>query len=367
MSRNRAGWTLAAAGVVGLMVATGVQTAAAAPNRPSVVTAAEFDAHVAAESARDKAQNDAIAALTARVAQFESTPAPTPTPIAALTADSGRPFAADGPWNTALPANPALDPNSAAMIGTTAAKGATANVYAYGAPVYTASASDPLATVDCTENWGTCKPERTGVRLPAAAQPSSGSDAGFILVDLVAQKSCDFWQAVRSGNSIRASWATCVPLADKDGVGPQGGATGGNINGLAGIVRTFEVRSGSIPHALAFATGNSCPTFRYPATKSDGNGGTNCMPEGARVQLDPSIDVDTIPGITPIEKMTARALQTYGGYNRDNCGANFCLGFESPQGETDPYKTAGLPWDYWNMPHIPWDKMRVINQSVTLP
>lgn len=305
---------------------------------------------------------------------------PTGTNPGPLTADGGRPFAANGPWNTPLPANPALDPNSAAMVASTAALGATGNFYDFGDPVYTANSSDPLHTVDCTEPWGTCEPEATGVRMPTNAQPNAGSDGRIIVVDLVAQKSCDFWQATRTGTtSIRTSWATCVPLNDVDAVGPQGGATGADINALAGVIRTFEARKAAagdinaILHALSFATGNSCgpngsDNYRYPAAKTDGESTrSDCVPEGARFQLDPSIDVANLPNATPLEKAVARALQVYGGYNRDNCGANLCLSFENPLGEADPYPAAGVPNDYWHMPHIPWHRLRVVAESVTQP
>jgi hypothetical protein len=33
--------------------------------------------------------------------------------------------------------------------------------------------------------------------------------------------------------------------------------------------------------------------------------------------------------------------------------------FESPIGEADPYPAAGFAWDYYDMPHIPWNKLRV--------
>ncbi|HEX8537719.1 MAG TPA: hypothetical protein VF664_09660, partial [Cystobacter sp.] len=78
-------------------------------------------------------------------------------------------------------------------------------------------------------------------------------------------------------------------------------------------------------------------------------------------------DVANLPNATPLEKAVARALQVYGGYNRDNCGANLCLSFENPMGEADPYPAAGVPNDYWHMPHIPWHRLRVVAESVTQP
>ena len=283
--------------------------------------------------------------------------------VGLLTADTGRPFAATSVWNTPIPSNPAIDRNSAAMVrSVTASNTATANLYEYGEPVFTAVAGTPTARVTCTENWGTCDVEERTMRIPADAKPTTGSDGRMIIVDLADRVACDFWQARRTGTGQwTTSWATCAPL-DGSGSGPHGGATGAGLNALTGVVRTFEMRNGHIPHTLSVATNNSCAgAFRAPAVKSDGESGrADCVPEGARLQLDPSIDVDAIPGITPGERAVARALQTYGAINRDNCGSNLCVQFEAPFGEADPYPGAGFKGDYWTMPHIPWARLRVI-------
>ena len=281
-------------------------------------------------------------------------------PLTAFTGETGRPFAADSAWNTRLPGDPVIDANSAAMVAAITPRGrAYANIYEFGDPVFTADASTPTATVECTEKWGPCDLEDRPLRIPLEARPTTGSDGRVIVVDLVDRTSCDFWQAVRvSATRWTASWGTCGSL-DGDG---RGGATGAGVNALTGVVRTYEMRDLEIPHALSVATNNSCAgEYRYPASKTDGwSSRPDCIPEGARLQLDPSIDIDAIPGITPGEKAVARALQTYGAINRDNSGSPLCISFETPIGEADPYPAAGFGWDYYDMPHIPWDRLRVL-------
>jgi len=286
---------------------------------------------------------------------------------ATLTADSGRPFAPTSAWNTRLPADPVVDADSAAMIaGVTPGGRAFANLYEFGDPVFTADADTPTATVECTQDWGPCPLEQRPLRIPLEARAAPGSDGRVIVVDLVNRTSCDFWQATRlSATRWTASWGTCADL-DGDGRGPgTGGATGAKVNALTGVVRTFEMRNREIPHALSVATNNSCRSgFRYPALGSDGlSSRPDCVPEGARLQLDPSIDVDALPGITPGEKAVARALQIYGAINRDNSASPLCISFEAPIGEPDPYPAAGFGWDYYDMPHIPWDRLRVLHSS----
>jgi hypothetical protein len=129
-----------------------------------------------------------------------------------------------------------------------------------------------------------------------------------------------------------------------------------------------EIASGAINHALVFATNHACgPSnsgpYRFPATTTDGNyTGTDCIPEGSRIQLDPSINVDAIPGITPGELAVARALQTYGAYVTDNSPDLLSFAFEAPKArDVDPYPAAGFSGDYYNMPHIPWNSLQVLH------
>ena len=146
------------------------------------------------------------------------------------------------------------------------------------------------------------------------------------------------------------------------GPGTPGEAVGSNISRLAGVVRTAEIARGRIDHALVFSTNNACRgVYRYPATKTDGpSDRSDCIPEGARVQLDPSLDVASMPGLTKAERVVAKALQTYGAYAMDIGGANMAFIFEDPSGRADPYPAAGLGWDYIGMDGIPWSKLRVL-------
>ena len=90
----------------------------------------------------------------------------------------------------------------------------------------------------------------------------------------------------------------------------------------------------------------ACPTHhRYPATKTDGANLAHakpCIPEGTRLQLDPRINLDTLPRLTRADKIIGKALQTYGAYAIDNGGARMAIIMEAPFGGTDPYPAAGI-------------------------
>lgn len=326
--------------------------------RRSPVPAADL---AAARRARPGARSAAavvVAVGAVLLGAAESRSAPVPAPVE----QQARMFSATSAWNVRVPADPVIDSRSADTVARLAREGrAVANLYDYGDPVFDAREDSPQVVVECTRDWGTCDLERRPIRIPEGARPNSGSDGRMIVVDRVSRQVCDFWQAERTATGWSTSWGTCAST-DGDGRGPSGGATGGGVNALAGVVRTEEMRRGRIEHALSFATDNSCRrVFRYPATKTDGTSSrADCLPEGARVQLDPSIDVAAIPGITPGEVAVARALQEYGAYNRDNAGAPMAFAFENPIGDADPYPAAGFRWDYYDMPHIPWSELRVL-------
>lgn len=237
---------------------------------------------------------------------------------------------------------------------------AYADLYEFGTPVWEASASDPLQTVSCTEPWGTCELAQQPIQMPAAAEPSGGSDGSMVVIDSSTHMGYDFWRASRtSPSSWSAGWGTRFEM---NGPGTGGGATGAGVPLLAGLPRLGEMTQGRIGHALSFSSNDTCSSvYRYPASKTDGKSTqSDCIPEGARIQLDPSIDVDAIPGMTPGEKIVAHALQAYGAYCKDTGGARMAFGFEDPVGKPNPYPALGFEWDYYDMPHIPWNRLRVL-------
>ncbi len=253
-----------------------------------------------------------------------------------------------------------LDSNSTTIAVDLGSEGkAYADLYEYGNPVWEATSSTPSYKVTCTENWGTCPLAAAPIAIPSSAEASSGTDGSMVVIDWSSRTGYDFWRARKTSSGWTAAWGTMFSI---DGMGTEGGATGAGMPLLAGMISTYEIEQGYIDHALTFSTDNACQTvLRYPASKTDGSSSqSDCIPEGARVQLNPSINVDAIPGITTGERMIAHALQTYGAYADNNGGAKMAFSFENPLGKSNPYPAAGLSSDYYDMPHIPWNQLRVL-------
>jgi hypothetical protein len=200
--------------------------------------------------------------------------------------------------------------------------------------------------------------------IPAGAEPNVGSDGVLVVMDPSAGVTHEFWQARHTASGWSVSWGAINSLT---GSGWGGNATGSGASRLAGIIRVEEVKDGDIPHALSLQTNNACSSsYRAPALKTDGESSrSDCIPEGTRLQLDPSINLTKIQGITKAELAVGVALQKYGGYVMDKGAAKLSVTFElardaSSSSPGSAYKAAGLRWDYYGMPHLPWDKLRVL-------
>jgi hypothetical protein len=270
-----------------------------------------------------------------------------------------------------IPADAVLDPNSDAMVAYVARKNAGyALLYEFGIPIWEAASTTPSSPITCTmaPAWGPC-PFTDGAPIPDGAYPHSGSDGAMVVVDRTANRSYEFWQFRREAAGYVTSWGAMFAL-DGAGWGGVGSSTAAGASRLGGVVRTFEIEVGEILHALVMSIDNACATgFRPPAVKTDGDSQrADCIPQGVRLQLDPTIDLQQIPGITRGEQIVARALQVFGVYVIDKGGGTMGISFELARDATSAnnpgavYLASGFAWDYFDMPHIPWSRLRVLRQ-----
>lgn len=290
---------------------------------------------------------------------FSSTPT-TPATAADL-------FSPTSPWN--VPASGSVDPNSATMVSNASATGSlkyginaaghsfdiqgpdswSQGEY-YGVPLYIANASTPrVAVSDSTGWWGGF----SSVPIPTGATAAVGSDHHLAIWDQPNNLLYEFWNALKSGSNWSASFG--ITFAS-NGQGYQTGvwqngarAYGGSLVG--GLIRRQEMLNGVIPHALAmsyqytrglhYARGlgadgvtvniaSHCDNASAPNRNSTGN-----IPEGARLRLKSSVDVDAKCGSNAACKVIGRALQTFGAFVIDTAGApSFYSEVLSPQGQT---------------------------------
>jgi hypothetical protein len=302
-----------------------------------------------------------------------STPTPTPTPNAS---NANHLFSSASPWNVPIGSNVRLDPNSSGMVSQLASCCHVPTMFQFGMPIYTSTASDPVYTVRDNGNDSLFQANQP-IHIPDTAAPSPGSDHWMFIYDKTKNAIFEMWNTQKNGNT----WTTNtgdVYSPTGDGVHQTDGSlqSGNGDSYFGGVVTYADVARGFINHALSFATQYTASTWRYPMNASDGHGGGD-LPMGARLQLDPSVDCQALPGASVGEKMVCRALETYGGYIRDSGGVTLSMYFEGedlndssrnpPDGSPgNPGRSGGVfgsvgLHDSQDLPDIPWDKLRVLS------
>ncbi len=305
----------------------------------------------------------------------------------------GRLYSPESPFNQPLPADPALAPDSARLVQglarAEAQKGFVLTVDEWTVPTYFAGADTPTATVQlggAPPQWGMAPhalayppgsgdglPEQMpsqlhGVPIPPGAVPDPSLDAHMTVVDYAAGCEYDLYGAHRAADGWHAVWANSTRI-DGTGVYPSGlGAKASGFASLAGLVWPEELRKGRIDHALFFAypfTRSGGPVS--PATASDGRvDDSGALPEGARLQLDPNLDLDQL-GLMPYQRTIAEAMQTYGIVLGDTGGA-FGLYAVGRQGfPGNPYEGLLPDEDFPSLSPIPTDRFRVLDLPAQKP
>ena len=258
-----------------------------------------------------------------------NTPVNTPTNTPVVNADCVPPYTANGPWNKPIGSNPVYDANSSTYVGLL---GGTfgSDPTQFTMALYYVDSNTPLKKVTLSGVYSDVQNDTSinkgaksiTIPIPDGAKPANGSDAQFIMWN---RSTGDEWgfngvvanadgsYSVKNGYHYNTNW---------DGSPPSGfGSRGAGVPYLTGLIRPCEIAQGHIDHAIAFAFDTPSSSFVFPATKSDGSGSTE-MPEGARLQLDPSLTDAQIKawGCTGSCLIIAHALQTYGMIVIDKSG-----------------------------------------------
>jgi hypothetical protein len=261
-------------------------------------------------------------------------PTATPAPSANLTGCQ-RPYADSSPWNTKIGTSPAYDPQSAYHISALAGTfGSDPTQYTF--PVYNVTNSTTMRTVKLSGAFSNVVDSDTRIiwqsggtvqaPIPAGAAQSVGSDGNIVIWNNETGDEWGFWKAFPNADGTWSATNGYHYNTHWDGVPPTNSShfvsRGAGVPYLVGLIRPCEIAQGHIDHALAFAYDYPTSQFIYPATKSDGTGSGPDMPEGARLQLDPSLTDAQIKawGCSGSCLTIAHALQQYGLIIVDRAG-----------------------------------------------
>jgi hypothetical protein len=308
-------------------------------------------------------------------------------------AAAGRWYSTSSAWNTPIPAGVPIQTNSASVIS------AMQNVYCPGsgciAPTdyhstpsaWIANNSTPLVTVQVNFPSG-CNSSRVQVPIPAAAIPSNPGDPEPVMTVLQADTGVewDFFKVTPPGvtpvsyNNCAANslWQAIIAAPHNPGWTGLGSETSTRASGTLLGTGTLRPRDWQMPagstwdHALAFAYPGTTSQHVYPAISSDGqcSSSTSCIPEGSRLQLDPSINCSTWPSLTSeFVRQMCRTLQRYGMIVVDSgkgLVAENSVSAQSTSGAADgPHTGQVAPWNISPyIQYLPQDlvaKLRVID------
>jgi len=302
-----------------------------------------------------------------------------------------RPYSASSPFNSAVPANPAISADSTSVAAALASLNtdffvSESKYFDGGHPTFWSRPSDPLVTLRSA--WGGPL-DGLQVRVPAQATPAGGfsfgsgwpnqHDSHLTIVDQSTGWEYDMWNVQSLSDGVLSF--TNGGKTRIDGAGLGSAAVAANFGNLAGVIRLEELKAGVINHALVVSVPNVYGHV-YPACQDNNNNsgpGTGIPKLGARLWLDMSAsEINALP-IPAYRKTIAMALARYGAYVEDSGNPNLTFNIESPQtyaaygrhdwnewaaslGVTETRSPDGLPAYGLNLSGIPFaSKLRVID------
>jgi hypothetical protein len=282
--------------------------------------------------------------------------------VPATTAHGGshRPtngFARHGVWNTRLPRNVALAPNSAAIVHNILLDKQNnygswgINTDTYSTPIYRVAADTPPQRwtfsdcLDMPQLAPVIADSLAAVPTPPDLIVSQGTDESVTIYQPSTDTYWDFWRAEKDADG---HWSACwggkiTHYSGNPGIFPNPlGATATGLPLGAFTIRIDELRRGYIDHAINLVTVRTrANCHSWPATRDDGNTEGDDLPcEGQRFRLDPTFDISTVR--SPAARTIARAMQEYGLILTDKGGALVSYA-EDPRlemarnGGVDPY------------------------------
>jgi len=256
----------------------------------------------------------------------------------------GQWYTPTSPWNTPISRTPSIAANDSTLIAawanaTLCSRDCLRLQYAYTPAIWIAENFTPLSPVRI--DFPHCGARTIRVPIPAHAIPDPSPEGHMAIMQASSGVEYDFFRAQvpgqqsKDGCGTARTWtaAKIVTTDWRSGNGSLRGSVRGS--GTPEGAGTIRPRDTQLPHfmtwhhALALSYRNTCLhsmswcPYVAPATSEDGTC-TNqaiCVPEGARFQLDPSVNCATWPTLRYLwQKQMCRTFQVYGGIIVDTNG-----------------------------------------------
>ena len=322
--------------------------------------------------------------------QPEGEPLPEAEPEPAPVLAPFRFFSPTSFWNAELgPAAP-LDPESNALAGAFIAEakalveagtGPWINTTNYSVPIVTVPASQPKVRVQLVSNWSASALQAAWeeVPIPPTAKPAQGTDGTLVVWQPTTNKLWEFWRTAKTETGWQASWGGAVQNVSGawgaygpdawPGAKPWWGSSASSLSIAGGLITLEDLAHRSIDHALSIAIPNvRAGVYSSPAMRTDGRSTSPLsLPEGARLRLDPSLDLSKLK-LPPLTLMIARAAQRYGIFVRDRAKVIHFFAEDPSALAVNPYlgKTG-----YFEgrspaqlLASFPWDRLQLLRMDL---
>jgi hypothetical protein len=249
-----------------------------------------------------------------------------------------------------------------------------------------ASATTPTVTVQ--RNYPTCNAAQFQIPIPAGTKVEQANESHLVVVGADGTE-WDMFKVTPPSMTPLSSGPVCAATSNWAAtvIGVRGPSTGwqsnadtgpsyrgSNTAAGAGTIRQRDLATpngAAWDHALALAYPTTAsgataghPKYVYPATGGDGTtSGTGAMPEGARIQLDPSINCNTWPSLASApawKKSECKTLQIYGAIVVDT-GAGLYMEWYKDHGTDWATGLNGFSWADTYLPQDLYGHFRVID------
>lgn len=224
----------------------------------------------------------------------------------------------------------------------------------------------PLVDVNY-RGGGQAPPDYLQVPVPAGLTPAAGGGAEASIYDPVADKLWEFGGMQKNGSSWEAWDGGRIDNASTSEAffTPTTGAIPSGLAAAGSMVTIAEIANGEINHAISLEVkdvSNAGPS--WPAQRTNGNvTNVDRLRVGQRLRLSPSVDVDTLPGMTKLGKLVAVAAKKYGFIVTARADVVGVIA----EGPGQSIATVGVnPWTLMPAPEVtslagfPWTQMQVL-------
>jgi hypothetical protein len=293
-------------------------------------------------------------------------------------------FAAGSFWNTPLSSDASIDPTSPKLVSHLLAEvqheeslqdGPNINTNGYSVPIYTVSSSqsDSLVHLDIPNPY--LAKAFSSVPLPANVRPATGTDGIAVIWQPSTDKMWEFWQLHREADGWHARWGGAMANVQRgDGLytaqswpGAQyfWGVSASSLPQVGGLMLFSDLKKMKIDHMLALAIPDPREhVYSLPAARTDGQAyDPASLPEGARLRLDPSLNLKALH-LPPLTLAMAQAAQRYGIIVRDTSPIITFYGQDPTPLGIDPYYGAHGYYGNLNprqlMATFPWSHLEVL-------